>query len=123
MLTLARWWYTTGWARLFGHIGQRASNVLAAFSVGLLARTLFDPFRQIAAGRSSGSLNDQTRAFADRTFSRFIGAFVRFMVIVIGLLAWLIVVLIGLVQAVLWPVVPLLPIVGLVLAMTGWVIG
>lgn len=115
------WWYTTGWGELLGRVMVRVERVLQTFSVGLLFKTLFAPFRQISAGNVQGPLDVQVRAFGDRLFSRLFGAFIRSFFIFFGLVSALLAGLIGLVQLLLWPVVPFLPLVGLVLALTGWV--
>lgn len=120
VLALFSWWYTTGWARLLMRVSQRIESVLESFSVALLARTLFDPFRQISAGGVQGPLGVQMRAFGDRLFSRVFGAGVRTMFILMGIIASLFVALAGLVELLLWPLLPLLPLVGLALMLSGW---
>lgn len=101
-------------------IGQRVDTAMDFFSVSLLLRTLFDPFRQISAGQVRGSIDAQARAWADRTFSRFFGAFIRTLFIMIGLLVAVFVMLLGLLQLVVWPLIPLLPIIGIVGFIMGW---
>lgn len=94
-------------------------RALDSFSIGELLRTLFAPFRQISAGRVRGPLGVHLRAWADRLVSRFIGAFVRLILIFVGL-AWLLVLaLFGLMRLALWPVIPLLPAFGVLLFMIG----
>ncbi|HSX29528.1 MAG TPA: hypothetical protein VLE73_03135 [Candidatus Saccharimonadales bacterium] len=120
ILEVISWWYGAGWARVASRIGGRVTTILEAFSVGLLLRTLFDPFRQIDAGGNGGkTVQDQLRAFGDKLFSRFFGAGVRGLFIVIGLLAALFAVIVGVVQLLLWPFIPLLPVIGVVLALLG----
>lgn len=118
-LALFSWWYTAGWGRAAARVGGSVKSVLESFSVGLLARTLFDPFRQIDAGSVHGSLDVQMRAFGDRLFSRVFGAFIRSIFIILGLLCALGAGLLGVVIVLLWPLVPLLPVVGLVLTLSG----
>lgn len=113
-LALFSWWYTTAWKALGRRIGQRVDSAMDFFSVSLLLRTLFDPFRQISAGQVRGSLDAQMRAWADRTFSRFFGAFIRTIFILVGLLAAVFIMLLGLLQLVIWPLIPLLPAIGLI---------
>lgn len=119
-LALFSWWYTTAWKDLGRRIGNRLDSTLDFFSVSLLARTLFDPFRQISAGAVRGSVDAQFRAWADRTFSRFFGAFLRTMFILVGLICCLFVLLFGIVQLVLWPLVPILPLIAAVGMAMGW---
>ena len=120
---LLSWWYGAAWANVWQSVFSSARGVLDAFSVGLLARTLFAPFRQIDAGSARGSLSVQWRAWFDRTFSRFIGFGVRTVMIVSGCVSALFVVCFGLLWAVFWFFIPLLPIVGVFLLLSGWTIG
>lgn len=120
LLEVVTWWYGAGWAKVAARIGGRVGAILEAFSVGLLLRTLFDPFRQIDAGGNGGkSLDAQLRALGDNLFSRIFGAFIRTLFIVLGLLAAAGAAVLGVVQLLLWPLVPLLPILGIVLAGIG----
>jgi len=93
--------------------------MLEAFSVALLLRTLFDPFRQISAGQVRGSFDAQLRAMGDRLFSRVFGAVVRSLFIFIGLVGALLAGIIGLIELIVWPVVPFFPIIGIVAAVMG----
>lgn len=114
------WWYAAGWWRLVREAAARTNNTLEFFSMGVLFRTLFDPFRQIDAGHVRGSLQDQWRSFSNRQVSRFIGAIIRGAVIFAGLVSALAVTIFGLVQIVLWPLLPALPFIGLGLMLAGW---
>ncbi|MGF7229214.1 MAG: hypothetical protein ACQR33_04480 [Candidatus Saccharibacteria bacterium] len=98
------------------------NKTLDFFSVGLLLRTLFDPFRQIAAVKGHGALEDQMRAWADRTFSRLIGAFMRSLFIMLGILTACMLFIFGSLQMILWPFVPLLPVIAIVGFVAGWTI-
>ncbi len=115
------WWYGAGWkARVISVRNQLASSY-DYFSIGLLFSSLFAPFRQISAGKVRGPLSVQIRAFFDRQISRVIGAIVRMILIISGVV-WL-----GLQAAfgglviALWALVPLLPLVGFVAMLAGWV--
>lgn len=91
------------------------------FSIDLLVKTLFSPFRQISAGSVDGPVGLKLRAFFDKLISRIIGGIVRTIVLVIGLVTIILGLVIGVVYLALWAVIPLLPIAGLVLMLTGWV--
>ena len=119
-IALFSWWYTTAWKDLARRIERRIQNTLDFFSVGLLLRTLFDPFRQIAAGRIKGSVDAQFRAWADRTFSRFFGAAIRSLFIVLGLISTMTMMLAVFVQLIVWPFIPLLPLIALLGMAMGW---
>jgi len=103
------WWYTAGWAQLGSRAVSRIGGLLDFFSVGMLLKSLFAPFRQISVGRVQGSLDTQLRAWADRQISRGIGAMVRLAVIFFGLLATLVMGIVSVVLLVLWPIVPIIP--------------
>ncbi len=120
LTALFSWWYTTGWTDIAHSIDRRFHGALNFFSVGLLARTLFDPYRQIAAVKGNGSMDAQLRAWADRSFSRMIGAVLRSIFIVTGLFSAVFVLLFGLFQMVMWPCIPLLPVIALLGMALGW---
>ena len=88
------------------------------FSIPLLLRTFFAPFRQISANESGDDIASRFRAWGDRAFSRVIGAFMRFFMIIFGILALVITMVISAIRLVLWPVFPVLPAVGLVIMLT-----
>jgi hypothetical protein len=58
-------------------------------------------------------------AFFDRLLSRFIGFVVRIFIIVAGIIAMTVQFVCGLVIALLWPCIPLLPIAGIVVSSMG----
>lgn len=105
------WWYTDGWAQLGSRAVKRIAGMMDFFSVGLLLKSLFAPFRQISVGRVSGSLNTQLHAWADRQISRGIGAMVRLTVIIFGLIATAVMVVVSVLLLALWPFVPLIPVI------------
>ena len=120
LVGIFQWWYGDG---LRDHVKRCFLGILRTadfFSVGLLTRTLFNPFRQISAASSHDlSLPAQLNAFFDRLFSRAVGTVVRTIMIIVGLLMLLLRSLWvgGLIIA--WLVLPILPIVGLILWRSG----
>ena len=121
VIGLMSWWYGRGWRDAAMRVGQRLVNLEDYFSIDLLLKTFFSPFRQISAGRVQGPLGVQMRAFFDRLVSRVIGAMIRLFTILIGLIAIVIYALIGVVLLVVWGLIPLLPIAGIWLFVTGWI--
>lgn len=109
------WWYRAGWRDQIRRIGGSLAGTNDFFSIGLLAKTLFAPFRQISANAHGDDIGSRFRAWGDRTFSRLIGAFMRTFMIILGLIAMLFVLIFSLIRIVFWPIVPLLPVVGAVL--------
>ena len=114
------WWYGDGWRQRAVMIRERIAATSDFFSIDLLLRTFFSPFRQISAGGVDGPLGLKLRAFFDRLISRIIGSIVRATIILIGSVAIVFHSLVGLLVIVLWAVIPLLPVIGLGLYMTGW---
>jgi hypothetical protein len=105
-----RWWYSAGWHWVLQSVLiDRSVWVMETFSTGDLARTLFAPFRQTYAGQIKGPLGVQIRAFFDRLISRVIGFIVRMVLISMSLVAMLVVLLTAIIGLVVWPLIPLLP--------------
>jgi hypothetical protein len=99
---------------------NRVLGVLRFFSVGLLATTLFYPFRQISAGRTNGSIKARFIAWGDKLFSRLIGAVVRLMLISVGLIFALFVAILGLLLIIAWPFLPVAPLIGVFIMQSGF---
>lgn len=117
---LLGWWYGPGWQQSARRVTERLAATADFFSIGLLLRTLFSPFRQISAGAVRGSLSVVLHAWLDKLISRLIGAMVRSAMIVTGVLALAFHGIIGGVLIVGWLFVPLVPVAGVALALVGW---
>ncbi len=115
------WWYGSGWKQCLLGMRDRLAASYDYFSFELLVRTLFSPYRQISAGKIRGPIGAQLRAFVDRQISRVIGAVVRTILIITGLFWLSVQLLVGTLMLVAWTVVPLLPFVGFILMLSGWV--
>lgn len=114
------WWYGAGWLAQFARLRERLASSYDYFSIGLLLRTLFSPFRQISAGKVNGPIGVKIRAFADRLISRVIGAIVRLILIIVGA-AWLATVaIVGALVLIVWLFVPFFPLIGFILMLSGW---
>lgn len=118
---LLGWWYGAGWRERMQIIGSRLMRIFDYFSLDLLAKTWFAPFRQIGTGQAQGGLSEQLKAFGDRLVSRMIGGVVRTIMIVVGIIVLTITAVAGLVESAIWMVIPLLPIIGAILFAIGWV--
>ena len=115
------WWYGGGWRQRVVEMRDMLLHLYDYFSIDILVRTWFAPFRQISAERVQGPAGVQLRAWFDKLISRFIGAFIRSVTIIAGIVVLTLAALFALVQVVIWPIVPLLPIVLVVLSVIGWV--
>ena len=120
IVEILTWWYTDGWRQRFQMTREALARTVDYFSITLLLKTLFSPFRQISAGSVRGPITVQLQAFFDKLISRLIGAMVRSAIIGIGIggiglhLVW------GVIVLSLWALIPLLPVVGLGLTTSGW---
>jgi hypothetical protein len=114
------WWYGRGWGMRAQMMRDKLISTFDYFSIYLLVRTLFSPYRQISAGKVRGPLGVQMRAFADRLISRMIGGMIRLTMIIIGSVALTLYAAFGAILLVLWGVLPLLPLVGIVMVGVGW---
>ena len=109
-LSFLEWWYLHGWGRFAASLGSKLRGAADFFSISLLLRSLFAPFKQISAyGSGDESIQGQIGDFFDKLLSRVIGAIVRIMILIAGII-WLIIETIGsLLLIVLWPILPILP--------------
>lgn len=114
------WWYTTAWRQVGRRLHMRLAGIFDMFSVKLLAGSLFAPFRQIDAGSVRGPMDVRLRAWFDRSFSRVFGFFLRSLMIITSLIAVIIVGTAGVLWLLIWPLLPALPILGIVAAGSRW---
>ncbi len=105
-----KWWYAAGLKKRIEIFFEQIGRTQDFFSIGLLVKTLFKPFKLIDSGTIKGSLDAKMRAFIDRSISRFIGAFMRSIVILIGLFVLIFQSLYGLMGLIFWLLMPILPI-------------
>ena len=115
------WWYSEGWKIVVRRARDSLLTVYDNFSLGLLLKTLFSPWRQISAGRVRGPIGVQMRAFFDRLVSRIIGGFIRSIVLIFGSVAVFLAGVVGLLRILLWPFVPIFPFVAIIFAAGGWI--
>lgn len=115
---LVSWWYGAGLRQRMSFAGERLASMYDYFSIDLLLRTMFSPFRQISAGSVKGPIGVQLRAWLDQLISRTIGFFVRILMIIVGSITLFLTACLQVVFVVLWAMVPLAPIIGIVMALT-----
>ena len=118
------WWYSSGWKVFVGKLKAALSSITDFFSMGSLVRTLFKPYRQISAEttRDGASLDIKFHMFLDRLISRIVGFFSRLTLLLVGIIIIIFGGIISFILAILWPIIPLLPIVGIVLTAMGVVL-
>lgn len=115
---LLSWWYGPGWLGESKLQAGRLARVESYFGFRTLVVTMFQPFRQIDAGRLRGGLGVQVRAWFDKTVSRFIGASARLILLIVGALWWGVSALASACWLLVWPLLPVAPLLGLVAALT-----
>lgn len=93
---------------------NRLKNATDFFSIRLLVGNMFAPFRQISVGETSTS-GLQFSVFFDKLLSRVIGAIVRFILLIVGIVTIILQAIGGTSVVLIWPFVPLIPVVCVVL--------
>ncbi len=121
IVEMISWWYTRGWNVFIQKNKSALSNTLDFFSMNSLIRTLFKPYRQISAeaANANSSLDIKFQMLIDRFISRFIGFFSRLFILITGIFIIIIGAICSLCLILSWPLIPLLPIAGIVLSITG----
>ena len=115
------WWYGAGWRQRVIVAKEHLEVTYDYFSIDLLLRTLFAPFRQISAGSVRGSISVQLHAWFDQLISRTIGFAVRSLMIIMGSMTLFLASLFHVVMIVVWALVPAIPFIGAWLGLVGWV--
>lgn len=117
------WWYADGFKDFLKRLGLQLAKITDFFSVGLLVKTLFTPFRLIDSYSSGGqSLDDKVRAGIDKIIARLIGGLIRSTVLVFAIIVIFTTIVIDLIKIILWLSAPSLPIIGAALLATGVVL-
>ena len=101
------WWYSRGFVELLNRIARLISGIWRKFSVPILLRTMFEPWKRIVEG-AGGSIQDKAQALVDNMISRFVGFTIRLISIITALVIVFVMGLLGIVLVVAWPLAPLL---------------
>ncbi len=115
-VSIIQWWYTRGWKITSSKLSDRLKNAADFFSIRLLVGNLFAPFRQISVGETSTS-NAWLSVFFDKLLSRIIGAFIRFLLLIVGVVTIILQAVGGVLLVLIWPLIPLTPVVCVILAL------
>ena len=115
------WWYKNGWSTFINKTINWLSSIIDFFSMGSLIRTLFKPYRQISAevASSDTALDTKFHMFIDRLISRIIGFFSRLIILIIGTILIIIGGTISFIIIIIWPLIPFIPIAGIILSVNG----
>lgn len=113
--SLLGWWYSDGWLSELTRIHWSFLKVADKFSIGLLAKTLLAPFRQISADEQARTDGGLINVLIDKLISRLVGLFMRLVMIALGLVTLLLLAVVSLIRIIVWPILPLLPVIGVAL--------
>ena len=123
IVSFLQWWYGRGWLTFGYGFLEKLKGSADFFSLGLLLRTLFAPFRQISAYTDDfAPLQQRFMAFFDKLISRLVGFVVRLLIIIFGLVFLFFVAAIGSILVLAWPLMPLAPIAAIILCAMGVVL-
>ena len=116
------WWYAHGWLIFIKHLRSTLTNITDFFSMSSLVRTLFKPYRQISANSASNSASLDLRfhMFLDRLISRAVGFVSRLVLLIAGTAIIVIGGVFSIILIILWPLIPILPTIGIILTVTGF---
>ncbi len=115
IISLLSWWYSEGWLEQISLTKRSFIKLADKFSIGMLLRTLFAPFRQISVGEQAGKTASLTSVIADKLISRLVGSVMRLVMVFVGTLALIIYAIISVFRLASWPLLPLAPVLGLIL--------
>ena len=118
LVSMFQWWYSAGIVKQIDGVKSWLLKINDQFSIPLLLKTMFQPFRQISANESGLALEDKLRAWLDKLVSRLIGAFIRFFVMIAGIIVMIFAVIFSGLRLIAWLILPILPVLGVVLMTT-----
>ncbi len=104
-----QWWYGPGWRDMANRVIGRARQTYAYFSISLLLRTLFQPWRRIMSP-PGGSLQQRVHALADNAVSRGVGFSIRIIALFTAVIMITLTLVLGGLLVILWPILPLISI-------------
>lgn len=113
---MLRWWYGAGWGWVSGLIKSGLRQINRVFAVSILCKTWFSPWKQITSTTPHQTFFQR---LADNTISRLIGFVIRTAILVVAL-AWTIIsVGSGVILVIVWPLLPISPVMLLLLFLSG----
>lgn len=100
------WWYVDGWKVISHKFKQLITNIDELFSVKLLLKTLFKPWKRIVTPPGN-NLSAHFQSLIDNTVSRFIGFSVRIIVLCSALVSLILIAILGTLLILVWPLLPI----------------
>lgn len=109
VLSLLRWWYGSGWVWAGSRLKERLSRIGRDYSVSILFKTLFKPWKQIiSTAGSQSTIGIKFNILIDNLVSRIVGFMVRSMTLMAAGFIWLLTLVVGLGVLMVWPAIPAL---------------
>ena len=121
LVDITSWWYGNGFIRRISIAKANFRKTLDFFSIQILLKTLFKPYKQISADESSNSINMFFQVFFDKLISRIVGLFARTFMIVMGIIVIIFQSILSCLTIIIWLIIPILPVAGIILAIIGWI--
>jgi hypothetical protein len=120
MVDLLGWWYFRGWLWFMRHMFvEQTGKIMQFFSISDLLKTLFSPFRQDAVNVKGAPIGVRLQIFGGNIISRFFGFIIRTTLIFVGLILVLLNGIFAVVASLVWPLMPISPVVAVVLIVAG----
>ena len=108
MVTYFYWWYQEELIYLFNAVINTCKRIFYTFSIPLLLRTLFYPWKNDALYKENPSLSDAFQILIGNLVSRFVGATVRLMTIFAGLIVTCLIFICGIILLISWIFLPII---------------
>lgn len=119
ILNCLQWWYGTGWKWRAAQSGRVMSGWADYFSVESILRTMFAPYKLTLTGGHGRGLSEKFQVLLDSLVSRFVGFLVRLSLLLAAALLFVVYGILSVAALIVWPFVPLLPLVAVILAVVG----
>jgi type IV secretory pathway VirB6-like protein len=105
---MLKWWYWPGWLNQWKLVLARTASIASAFSGPTLLKTLFSPWKRVVAGDNpNANIQQKFQALEDNLISRFVGFGVRILTLIATLVMLVVVGLVNVALAIIWPLSPL----------------
>jgi hypothetical protein len=121
LVGLLSWWYGDGFFARVQAIKVRLVGFLDFFSILILLKTLFAPYKQISAGGNFDKSETWLQIIVDKLISRVVGFFARIFLIIAGIIVIIFQIIFSAVVIIFWLILPLIPVAGLIMYVIGWV--
>lgn len=116
IIVMLSWWYSQGWLWVINITINRLKTVSRVFAVKVLLKTWFSPWKQIY---QQANFRNFLRIAVDNGVSRFIGGIIRTVILLWALILSLVIILVGIISLIIWPMLPLMTFILPVIALKG----